>query len=131
MAANAAISVIGGEETIAPIYDAPTTPSCPPPQLARAVQEEIFEDKLTVAAVEGGAASATPHLAVNGLRPGLDLDDLIQRVAVRALEEFRPDHGRLPTPLLRLRVLRWINAEPAYVSYVTQLAFHLRDDTKR
>jgi len=53
-------------------------------------QQEILDDELAVAPSKRGAASATRYLAIDGLRPGFDFDDVIECIAVRALNDCLP-----------------------------------------
>jgi hypothetical protein len=76
-----------------------------PAQSARVPNQEIFEEKLPVTAIQRCAASAAFYLTVKGLRPDVGFDDLIERTAIRALERFCSDHDRSTTPLRELDTL--------------------------
>jgi hypothetical protein len=69
------------------------TPSCPS-QSARCPNEEIFQDKFSIASIERRVAYAAFDLAIDSLRPGLGSDDLVVRTAIRALEWFCLEHDR-------------------------------------
>ena len=66
-------------------------------------QQEILDDELALAPSKRGAASATRYLAIDGLRPGFDFDDVIECIAVRAIERLPP--GRHETPHTGFRIL--------------------------
>ena len=61
-------------------------------------QEEILQHELPFPSCKRAAASLARYLAIVGLRPSLDFDDLIKRVAVRACEwiERASRHGTPP-----------------------------------
>src|SRR5215475_1696364 len=77
------------------------TPSCPS-QSARRPNEEIFQDKFSIASIERRVAYPAFDLAIDGLRPGLGSDDLVMRTAIRALEWFCLEHDRPNIALARL-----------------------------
>ena len=49
-------------------------------------QEKILEDKVSIAARKWRTANAAGYLGIDGFRPGLGFDQVIQRVATRAVE---------------------------------------------
>jgi hypothetical protein len=49
-------------------------------------QQKILSDQIPLAADEWCLAATTRYFAINCFRSGFDLDDLIERVAVRAME---------------------------------------------
>ncbi len=52
------------------------------------MKQKIFEHKYSIVGSERRTANPARYFAVGGLRSGLDFDDLIKRVAVRALEKL-------------------------------------------
>jgi hypothetical protein len=60
----------------------------PLPTSARHSQQEILEDKSAFASGQRSAAGTARQLAINGLWPGFDFDDLIDSVAIRTIEQW-------------------------------------------
>jgi hypothetical protein len=52
----------------------------------RVPQQEILDHKLTLATGKWTTAGAAGYLAIDGFRSSFDLDDLIQRITVWAVE---------------------------------------------
>ena len=67
---------------------------------ARIPQKKIFQDELPIAGGKRSAANSARYITVNGLRSGFGFDDLMKRVAMRALEmDCRgSDHDMSPCP---------------------------------
>jgi hypothetical protein len=68
------------------------------------VQQEILDDEFALAPGKRRAAASAGNLAINGLGAGVDFDDVIKRIAVRATELS----GRHETPHADSRSLAWI-----------------------
>jgi hypothetical protein len=63
--------------------------------MARVAQQEVFQNVLPFAAGKRFATVATPDLAVDGLRPRLSLNKVIQHLALRTVEEQPIAHTQL------------------------------------
>jgi hypothetical protein len=59
-------------------------------------QQEILDRKFAFAPRKRATAGAARYLTVDGFRTGFDSDDLIERIAVRAIEINTRSHGALP-----------------------------------
>jgi len=73
----------------------------PPSSAPAAVaQQKVFEDKVSLTPRKRGAACAARYVLKSSLRSGLDFDDVIERLAVRASErlERRWPAARHDTP---------------------------------
>jgi hypothetical protein len=53
---------------------------------SRLPQQKILDDQIPLAADEWCLATTARYSAINCIRSGFDFDDLIKRVAVRAME---------------------------------------------
>ena len=58
-------------------------------RLSRPLQQEIFEHELVVAARKRAAAGSAAQLPIVRFRSGFDLNDVVERLAVRAREGIR------------------------------------------